>query len=75
MNTYKKHENDQLRQLQSCRVVLKTWLNHRYLWVKPGLVYSRYREALTKELPCLGIEEIADYDVGTMKENVKSEKA
>ena len=43
--------------------------------VKPGLVYSRYREALTKELPCLGIEEIADYDVGTMKETVKSEKA
>ena len=38
-------------------------------------VYSRYREALTKELPCLGIEEIADYDVGTMKETVKSEKA
>lgn len=37
--------------------------------------FQRYREALTKELPCLGIEEVADYDVGTTKETVKSEKA
>ena len=35
----------------------------------------RYREALTKELPCLGIEEVADYDVGTTRETVKTEKA
>jgi len=40
-----------------------------------ALSHPKYREALTKELPCLGIEEVADYDVGTTKETVKSEKA
>lgn len=40
-----------------------------------AISHPKYREALTKELPCLGIEEIADYDVGTTKETVKNEKA
>ena len=39
------------------------------------LFFFRYREALTTELPCLGIEETNDYDQGTTKETVKSEKA
>jgi len=40
-----------------------------------AISHPKYREALTKELPCLGIEEISDYDVGTTKETVKTEKA
>jgi len=40
-----------------------------------ALSHPKYREALTKEMPCLGIEEVADYDVGTTKETVKAEKA
>ena len=40
-----------------------------------AMSHPKYREALTKELPCLGIEEHVDYDQGTTKETVKSEKA
>jgi len=40
-----------------------------------AMSHPKYREALTKELPCLGIEEHADYDQGTVKESVKPEKA
>jgi hypothetical protein len=36
--------------------------------------HPKYREALTKELPCLGIEELGD-DNATIKETVKTEKA
>jgi r-opsin len=37
-----------------------------------AISHPKYREALTKELPCLGIEETCDYDQGTTKESVKS---
>ena len=40
-----------------------------------AMSHPKYREALTKELPCLGIEEHIDYDAGTTKETVKAEKA
>ncbi len=40
-----------------------------------AMSHPKYREALTKELPCLGVEERADYETGTVKESVKSEKA
>ncbi|XP_059081388.1 compound eye opsin BCRH2-like [Tigriopus californicus] len=40
-----------------------------------AMSHPKYREALTRELPCLGIEEHVDYDAGTTKETVKSEKA
>ncbi len=40
-----------------------------------AMSHPKYREALTKELPCLGVEEHAEYDAGTVKETVKSEKA
>ena len=40
-----------------------------------AMSHPKYREALTKEVPCLGIEEHVDYDQGTTKETVKSEKA
>lgn len=40
-----------------------------------AMSHPKYREALTKELPCLGVEEHADYDTGTTKETVKAEKA
>jgi hypothetical protein len=37
---------------------------------------SRYREALTKELPCLGIEEASDFNDGTTtNETIKAERA
>lgn len=40
-----------------------------------AMSHPKYREALTKELPCLGIEETCEYDQGTSKETVKTEKA
>jgi hypothetical protein len=39
-----------------------------------AMSHPKYREALTKELPCLGIEELGD-DNATIKETVKTEKA
>ena len=40
-----------------------------------AMSHPKYREALTKELPCLGVEEHPDYETGTTKETVKPEKA
>lgn len=40
-----------------------------------AMSHPKYREALTKEMPCLGIEEHIDYETGTKAETVKSEKA
>lgn len=39
-----------------------------------AMSHPKYREALTKEMPCLGIEE-EPFDAGTKQETVKSEKA
>jgi len=39
-----------------------------------AMSHPKYREALTKEMPCLGIEETLD-DNTTTKETVKAEKA
>ena len=39
-----------------------------------AMSHPKYREALTKEMPCLGIEENLDDNV-TLKESVKTEKA
>ena len=39
-----------------------------------AMSHPKYREALMKEMPCLGIEE-EEMDAGTKQETVKSEKA
>jgi len=41
-----------------------------------AMSHPKYREALTRELPCLGIEEhVVEASQGTVKETVKTEKA
>lgn len=37
-----------------------------------AMSHPKYREALSKEMPCLGVEEKVDYETGTAKETVKS---
>ena len=39
-----------------------------------AMSHPKYREALTKEIPCLGIEESLE-ETATVKETVKQEKA